>query len=132
MTEQWDDAKLAALSVWATKNNCQLSLEGEIGFGRPCVGILSQGSYVYYDYDDPNYPDLFPIGGVENAYHKSECLAVLGSGDKALLELFRWVQHLDANGFEVRVEEQPAEYRDNIVALMLHGTHRGVLRKKNS
>jgi len=94
---------------------------GEVGFGRPCLGILYEGNYVdYHIYsDDGNYETIAEhtvaySQAPENAYHKHSCLAVLmhpadydiGPSDKdkhkALAELDEWLGHIIEAGYRVR------------------------------
>ena len=103
--------KVAWLEQWATSKGCTLKTEGEVGFGRECVGIASgnEGSYidlVYYDADYREAPWSIPTTesvpeNIPDRYHKHECLAVLGRGDDAIDQLYRWVRHIDAAGFTV-------------------------------
>jgi hypothetical protein len=80
--------------------------EGEVGIGRSCVGLLSRHtSYIDYnphsrapdtDYEpmpefyDSRLCDIIP----EDAYHKHDCLAVLGHGENAIRQLSDWVDAL--------------------------------------
>lgn len=124
-----NDDRFNWLAGWAARNGCQLTTNGEVGFGRPCAGILTNDAYVDYDYNDD---DVIP-DGVPDAYHKHPCLAVLHNGlpdgiDGALEQLFTWVTHLDAKGYRVVIEDRdPSEYH-NPFSLLLHGTTRPVLR----
>jgi hypothetical protein len=90
------------MALWAAKNNFQLCLKGEIGFGRKCVGILAEGQYPDYEWDDQ------PVWQQEvwtppNAYHKHPCVAVLGHGEKAEDELYEWLRWLDNHNFKLEV-----------------------------
>lgn len=88
--------------------------DGEVGFGRPCVGFIARsGCYVDYDpldrktYDpieDLTCEAARPGPDVIDAYHKHHCLAVLGSGDAAIAQLAAWVHQMDAAG-TVRIVE---------------------------
>ncbi len=80
--------------------------EGECGFGRECVGLTSGTSYI--DYNPHKHPDYDQIEefyderlsqiAPPNAYHKHDCLAVLGRGDEAIRELSDWVDKLNELG----------------------------------
>jgi hypothetical protein len=104
-----DAGKLAAMTEWASRFGCTIQVNGEVGFGRPCVGILHGQAYVDYDWD------LFGPGGgafwtPEDAYHKHDCLAVLvydDDYDKALEQLWEWVQYMIAEhlGITTQVRE---------------------------
>ena len=99
-------------------NNHKLILEddGECGFGRPCVGFLSQSGN-WLDHNPINsetyesiWPDderLYPPKEVDDAYHKHDCMAVLvhnDNYDEALQQLNKWVKHLESQG-ELFVQE---------------------------
>jgi len=82
--------------------------EGECGFLRDCVGFLSRsGNWIAHNpYNSIDYkpvPDLecaaaYPPKEVKNAYHKYDCLAILGRGEEAIHELALWVLHLESQG----------------------------------
>lgn len=92
--------------------DASLSTKGECGFGRPCVGIMSNEQWVGYNpyYSGRNGADfhkldeyhderLCPPPEVEDAYHKHQCFAVLAHGDppdygKALRQLRIWIEKL--------------------------------------
>jgi len=80
--------------------------EGECGFGRECVGLTNGNNYVDYNpVCEPNYDyvkcfydeRLYDIAP-EDAYHKHNCLAVLGRGKKAIRQLSDWVDKLNELG----------------------------------
>lgn len=80
--------------------------KGECGFGRDCVGLTNGSNYVDYNpTSEPNYEyvkefyderffDIVP----ENAYHKHNCLAVLGHGESSIIELSEWIDKLNELG----------------------------------
>ena len=80
--------------------------EGEVGFGRECVGFLHVDNYV--DYNPSNVTTHEPIAELEcehccpppgvNAYHKHDCLAVLGRGETAIIGLAQWVRSMEEKG----------------------------------
>lgn len=82
---------------------------GEVGFGRPCVGILDPDSDCYLDYDaydDPKFVhDVAENHAPDNAYHKHPCLAVLvnGSVDDAVAELEDWMGKILGSGYEIKM-----------------------------
>jgi hypothetical protein len=79
---------------------------GECGFGRECVGLTNGNNYVDYnprclpDYDyvaefyDERFNDIVP----EGAYHKHNCLVVLGRGEDSIRQLSEWVDKLNELG----------------------------------
>lgn len=130
---------VAELDEFAKAHGLKLSVRGEVGFGRPCVGLLGS-SENYVDYNphksDGNYGEVWPADerlyapdGVE-AYPKHDCFAVLCADDEpayteALRQLLTWVRHLKAQG-DVYVERY-ATGATGIQALF-SGTHGCALR----
>ena len=83
--------------------------EGECGFGRECVGFLTRwGTYLehnpadasdnYRPREDLQCPVARPGPQAPNAYHKHDCLAVLGRGAGAVAQLAGWVHQMEAAG----------------------------------
>lgn len=85
--------------------------QGEIGFGRPCVGITNGRACLSYSpslSDDRCTPlkDLWdeaidPPASVEDSYHKGDYMAVLIHDDdeeKALRQLHIWIEHIRKAG----------------------------------
>ena len=91
------------MAVWAARNGLQLVLEGECGFGRECVGVLADGKYPDYEWYDAEYTERVDQNGEvwapKDAYHKHPCVAVLGRGEPAEVQLYEWLLWFDANGF---------------------------------
>jgi hypothetical protein len=91
---------------FANKHKIIFEDEGECGFGRECVGFMKGGWISYNPIRDDNYtiypvgdnPDLLPPDNVTDAYHKYDCLAILGRGEKAIIQLAKWVKHLESKG----------------------------------
>ena len=84
--------------------------DGEVGFGRKCVGLTNGNNYV--EYNPTQYPDhdyvkefydkrLFDIVP-ENAYHKHNCLAVLGNEETSIIQLSEWIDKLKELGAVVQ------------------------------
>jgi hypothetical protein len=123
MPEPSRSEQIVYLTEWAAKNKAALSLNGSVGFGRDCVGIIVGGTYIdtaeakeatAYNFSAPPHSWWEP----EDAYHKHDCLAVLGHGDGPLRQLYDWVKWLEENGWGVEeVYRQPT----NDVDLALHG-----------
>jgi hypothetical protein len=85
ITEEIDmkhEDKIKFMQEWCQKQNLTLVLEGEVGFGRQCVGVLSEQCGAYPDYiifdEDYNIVDGNEVWTPEDAYHKHPCVAVLG------------------------------------------------------
>ena len=102
---------------FCTRFHLEFKEEGEVGFGRKCVGILHGDNYV--DYNPMKHPDyeyiaefkderLYDIAP-EDAYHKHNCIAVLGSGDEAIVQLSEWVDALNELGVTVERYSTGAE-----------------------
>jgi hypothetical protein len=92
---------------FANKHSLIFEEEGECGFGRECVGLLKKSNYVEYNpfedhgyvegFYDERFYDICP----PDAYHKHNCLAVLGRGDDAIRQLSDWVDKLNEIGVSV-------------------------------
>ena len=119
--------KIEWMALWAVKNHCALELDdGEVGFGRECVGVLAGDCYPDYEWYDPKtYKRLDANGEVwtpVNAYHKHACVAVLGRGEEAEAELFTWLQWFDSQGFKLETGTNSIEGLD--VVHILFGKHK--------
>lgn len=116
------------LAAWAERYGARLQTKGECGFGRECVGVVHGTTYPYYRaygaWDGEDVPlvhecvEAEPPREVTDAYHKSDCLAVLGSGPEAIHQLWLWVQHLERQGIGIVV--RPRVVTD-MIDLMIHG-----------
>src|ERR1700734_1892070 len=105
--------QIVYITEWAARSRCSLQLNGEVGFGRDCVGVLNDGTYI-------DYEDQRGIWTPEDAYHKHDCIAVLDhdNPDDALGQLYAWVKWLDGHGYGVEiVYRQPSSDID----LAFHG-----------
>lgn len=85
------------LTEWAARWGAHLTIAGTVGIGRECVGIVQDSSYI--DYSDLTTGAEFWTP--EDAYHKHDCVAVLGRGDQAVAQLYDWVKWLDDHGYTV-------------------------------
>lgn len=102
--------------------------EGEIGFGRPCVGILNQEteSYLAYqtydrDYNSKLMHEVAYNTQPEDAYHKGPYLAVLHDGSeegkkKAIEQLDQWIEKIMAAAYEIETYTET-----NSVAALMNG-----------
>ena len=117
------------LNDFAEKHGVKFEANGEVGFGRPCVGFLKNDAYIDFtpynmDTFDPVFPNderLVEPDGVEDAYHKHDCMAVLVHDDdyeKALNQLSVWVDYLEGVGVKL------VEYKNGHTGInaLLHGT----------
>lgn len=123
------DEKLQWMAVWAMRHGVAVQLNGEVGFGRECVGIISDGAYPDYEwFDDKTYERVDNNGEVwtpPDAYHKHPCFAVLGRGEAAETQLYDWLKWFDDNGFAVMSGAQEMDPRLGIIGVAL-GKHRYV------
>ncbi len=101
--------KIQFMTDFCERHNLTLTLEGECGFGRDCVGVLAANEcypdYEWHDYDG-NYQRLDNNGDVWtpiDAYHKHPCVAVLGRGENAEDQLYEWLKWFDENNFKCEV-----------------------------
>lgn len=85
--------KIAWMKQYATKYGFRLALKGEVGFFRECVGIIGPND-CFPDYGPEAYE-----GVPENAYHKHDCVAVLGRGEAAEAQLYEWLRWFDERGY---------------------------------
>lgn len=127
------------LKGWAADNRAVYEWEGQVGFGRECVGITASGNYIDLNgYDEeynllPDVPDwnlVCPPPETPDAYHKHDCLCVLGRGPEAVEQLYHWVHKLEANNVEVKIIDRKVKPNAHPIELMLHGVTQAVLRVK--
>lgn len=117
------------LIKFCAENNFTLSLEGEVGFGRSCVGIMNPTSECYIGYevlDEKTYETIAQStvaqrNAPENAYHKGPYFAVLVSDEETrnarISELYNWIKAINDGGFKIiEVEE-----RDSLSVLLNKG-----------
>ena len=128
--------KIEWMAIWCAKNKLQLVLEGSCGFGRECVGVVAEGSYPdYYWYDHETYKRLDKNGEVwtpEDAYHKHECVAVLGRGEVAEAQLYEWLRWFDDHGFVFESGDQPLRHDEGLFGLLLGRNRYKRMVKKGS
>lgn len=87
-------ADRAFLEGFAAGAGLRLDLDGEIGFGRECVGLLDSGRETYLAWGEGCEPK-----GAPDAYHKSDYVAVLGRSPDAIAQLAAWVRSIVAEPF---------------------------------
>lgn len=126
ITEQIDHLRrLAWLRGYASGAGLVLDLEGEVGFGRECVGLLLDGEYVDWDEYAPEGEGTGPRGEAVDAYHKHPCIAVLGRGVEAEKQLYEWVNRIVTAGAVPR-RDVPKEIPD-VTAVFFGKTTRTVM-----
>jgi hypothetical protein len=97
--------------TFANKFKLIFEEEGECGFGRECVGLTKNDKYIAfnprdsttYEYIKEFYDEQLTNIAPENAYHKHDCLAVLGRFDDSIRQLSKWVD--DLNELNVVIEK---------------------------
>lgn len=107
--DNYTDA-LAYLHKFSKEHDITVSVKGECGFGRPCVGLIKTGyiSYNPYNHEERSYyrgyHKAFYNTRPENAYHKYNCFAVTTNGEDskeayefALIDLANWIKKLQVD-----------------------------------
>lgn len=112
-----DPEHVQFLTAWAAKHGATVAFAGTCGLGRECVGVLIGGAYLdyshIYDLLDGDRWNLW--WQPEDAYHKHDCMAVLGRGPDAVAQLYQWAKFLDEHGWSVAQEyRQPSSYLDGV------------------
>lgn len=79
----------ASVENFAREHGLRAEWQGEIGFGRECVGLLDPDRRCYVRWTDGCQPATVP-----DAYHKGDYIAVLGRGERAEQQLREWCRHL--------------------------------------
>jgi len=102
---------ISNIQQFADTHNIKFEQDGEVGFGRECVGLMKGSNYIDYcpinmeTYGD--LPELYDERLLKiapnNAYHKHDCLAVLGRDEEAIRQLSDWVDKLKE--LNVSIEE---------------------------
>lgn len=138
---------MTAIEKFCRDTGFRFESHGEIGFGRPCVGIMNPETecYVSYQHYEIRNNDVEGSRGFEHrvaesnapdgAYHKGPYLAVLVSEsrgakdhDEAKSRLEKWIQAIIDSGYKV------VEYveRDSFATLLAGGTvvQKGIADKK--
>lgn len=130
-------SRLDNLNVWirTQPGGCYLELDGEVGFGRPCVGILWKTHYI--DTPGSGHNDHGPFMGSDsiggppehvNAYHKHDCLAVLGTHGESIDGLLDWVDKIRAAGGNIVVKDRESvPGTDSPINWLFHGHQHAVI-----
>lgn len=129
------ERKVEWMAIWAARNNLKLELQGECGFGRECVGVTIEDKYPDYEWHDRETYDRIDNNGdvwtPPDAYHKHECVAVLGRGEGAESQLYDWLKWFDDNGFKLEVGDQAVDPKLGFIAIAM-GKHRFARMVKQS
>lgn len=108
---------------WAMENRVIIT-EGEVGFGRDCVGV-SAGTFWIDWRANKGSPTWEEIPGAydgfipDGAYHKHDCVCVLGQSDESWMMLAMWLDHIVQDGWMVLHGDRTPE---NAIDLLFHGT----------
>lgn len=138
------DVIRSEIQEFANKHKCVFKEKGEVGFGRPCVGITRNGHYLdinpinmdseNYDYYAEYFSEsLCAPDDVHDAYHKHDCLCVLANGretpnfNEAIRQLHIWIKHLENVGVEV---VDRTNYYSNALQALLSGPTTPTLKVK--
>lgn len=114
---------------FADRNGVKLTLEGECGFGRECVGIIGINEhYVSYAWDlnedtweyDGGSDGIFKP---ENAYGKHPCVAVLGRDNDSINQLYEWLKWFEENGYEVETKKRVIPLGEDPIETLFKSTH---------
>lgn len=116
--------QLEELRKIANEWSCELVLDGQVGFGRDCVGIKRGDKYIDFlkwswEYEDKESQRVLQLINAEKpdlAYHKHDCLCVLGKGAESQLQLYLWVKDLYDKGFTV-IELPPVDLGSGSISL---------------
>ena len=119
--------KIRWMLAYCNKNGLILSLEGECGFGRECVGVLANDKYPDYTWhnektwgrEDNNGEVWTP----KDAYHKHNCVAVLGRGEEAESQLYEWLLWFKDNNFVLETGSYPVGSYDALDVLFGKDTY---------
>lgn len=131
----YDPGKLAFMIEWCERYGLTLQTKGEVGFGRPCVGILYGQTYVDFDYELHYSVDRGGIGlwNPPDAYHKHDCLAVLVHDDdytKALDQLYEWVVWLIEHNVGVEIQSRKTYNQPGTPGAQLELVMHGAIQAK--
>lgn len=111
----------AAHILWAAQNRVIIT-EGECGFGRECVGVTSGNQWIDWQVTNMetfrNEPGGYDGWVPDGAYHKHDCVAVLGQDDESWRQLGQWLDHIVKGGWIVKhLDRVPKDDID----LLFHG-----------
>ena len=110
------EARIVYITEWAARYGATLQLNGQVGIGRPCVGVLKGDHYI--DSADVKWGGDRFAGDwwePEDSYHKHDCVAVLNHDDDeaALAQLYEWVKWLDGHGYGIEeIYREPSSQID--------------------
>jgi hypothetical protein len=124
--------KIAWMYNWARSNGAELQLQGQVGFGRECVGITISGAYPDCIWFDDEFNRLDQNGDIwepEDAYEKHSCVAVIGRGEKAESQLYDWLRWFDANGFVVETGMVKDNEGSHSLYTFLYGWYSRMVKK---
>jgi len=119
--------KVAWMEEWCAKEGLKLYLEGEVGFGRECVGVgtIEDGTYPDYVWYDDDYENRIDNNGdvmiPKLAYHKHPCVAVLGRGGESIRQLYEWLKWFSDNDFHykcIKIEGNAYDELDEIELML--------------
>jgi hypothetical protein len=124
--------KIKWMEQWCAGRGMRLELHGEVGFGRDCVGVLpmndeSYPDYYWYDKDWNHADKNDDVWCPPKAYHKHECVAVLGQDEDAISQLYEWLQWFERNNFQY--ESAVIDCKDPVELLMGRDKHHRMVKQ---
>ncbi len=125
--------KIDWMKTYCGRLGAIIDLDGEVGFGRKCVGIVVSDTYPDYEWSDEETEKYVDNGGVwtpEDAYHKHPCVCVLGHGEHAESQLYEWLRWFDKNNFELHSGDVKGVTDQLRVLMGQHKYHRMVRPEK--
>ena len=121
------EQKIKWMEDWCERNGLELELEGEVGFGRPAVGVIGKNKYPdYHWYDEDTFEQEDENGEVwcpPDSYHKHPCVAVLGRGDDQISQLYDWLKWFEDNGFKAEITNRPKDRPKTLLERMIKGLY---------
>lgn len=111
------EQKVIWMRRWADENKVTLTLDGQVGLGKPCVGIVANGQFIQYHWYD-NWGDQKDHNGEVwtpvDFYDKVSCVCVEGIGENAEEQLYDWLKWFDDYGFTLKHGTLPFDERNDL------------------
>lgn len=111
------------MEKWAKKNRLKLDLDATCGFARPCVGIKTMDTFPDYEWHDKGErsDENGNVWIPERAYHKHPCVAVLGTDEESICQLYDWLKWFDKHNFKYRRKAVPCDsYIEELLGKNFH------------
>jgi len=133
MNDKFTSEMRVFIEKWCLDNKVVFDDNGEVGFGRPCVGITHGNDYLDFYWtewsDDIDYKVLYSDEEIQafrkavpvDAHYKHPCLAVLVHGDdydEAKFQLFEWITWIAEHKWVPKINTRT---NANIIEAIFHG-----------